>query len=156
MDSTVKTIIKVAMGATAAAGGFLGVTGGDTVVLAGAWGGMMLGIAGYHGVPLDKETCVKICASIIASFASYKMGCMALTWALTVLTAGLAALVAGGLNAIINGYLTYRLGRIFDKMYGEEGYGVVKTIVVSQIVKSLLHVPTPDEFRDFWATFKNG
>ena len=159
MDSEVKTIIKVGMGATAAAGGFLGITGGDTLVLAGVWGGMMLGIAGHHGVSLNKETCVKTCASIIASLSSYKIGCVLLTYGAGALfatfTLGASLLIAGGLNAIINGLITYRLGCIFDKMYGEQGLRTAYLRIGAEVLKSMFHLPTKEEFMDFWEIFNN-
>jgi len=158
MDSDVKTIIKAGMVATAAAGGLLGITGGDTMVLAGAWGAMMFGIAGYHGVSLDNAACVKTCASIIASLAGYKLGCTILTYGvgalLAVFTLGTSLVIAGGVNAIINGLITYRLGCLFDKMYGEEGLETAFTSLSSTVIMSLLHVPSKEEFTEFWKLFK--
>ncbi|MDO4571230.1 MAG: hypothetical protein Q4D38_12665 [Planctomycetia bacterium] len=158
MNSDVKTIIKVGMGATAAAGGLLGITGGDTVVLAGAWGSMMLGIAGAHNVSLDKSTCVKTCAGVIASLAGYKLGCTLLTHGvgalLAVFTLGTSLVIAGGVNAVINALITYRLGCLFDKMYGEQGIQTAALTLGAEALKALLQVPSRREFSEFWKLYK--
>ena len=152
MDSKVKSIVKVGMVATGAAGVGLGIFGGDTVALAGVWGTMMYKIARHHNVDLDEKTCVKTCAGIITSLASYKLGCLVLTHAVNALlatvTLGATLFLALGVNGIINALITYRLGKTFDEMYGEDGCSTAFVTIGASVLRSFFAIPSPSELRE--------
>ena len=152
MDSEVKTIVKVGMAATGAAGVGLGIFGGDTVALAGVWGTMMYKIARHHNVDLDEKTCVKTCAGIIASLAGYKLGCLVLTHAVNALlatvTLGATLFLSLGVNGIINALITYRLGKTFDKMYGDDGCATALVTIGGSVLRSFFAIPSPSEFKE--------
>lgn len=152
MDSEVKKIVKVGMVATGAAGVGLGIFGGDTVALAGVWGTMMYKIARHHNVDLDEKTCAKTCAGIIASLAGYKLGCVALTCAVNALlatvTLGATLFLSLGVNGIINALITYRLGKTFDKMYGNEGCATAFVTIGASVLRSFFAVPSSSEFKE--------
>ena len=152
MDSKVKSIVKVGMAATGAAGVGLGIFGGDTVALAGVWGTMMYKIARHHNVDLDEKTCVKTCAGIIASLAGYKLGCLILTHAVNALlatvTLGATLFLSWGVNGIVNALITYRLGKTFDKMYGEDGCATAFITIGGSVLRSFFAVPSLSELRE--------
>ena len=154
MKNEVKNEIRVAMGATAVAGGLVGLTGSDVPVVAGAWGRMMYKIAKAHDVKLDLQTCVKTSAAIIASLAGYKLSCTLLIVGLgtvvTLASGGLLLPVALGMSALANALVTYRLGKLFDEMYGSNNCKTAIKSLGKQTLKSLFLVPSIGEFQTFW------
>ena len=159
MNSKVKSIIKKGMAATGTAGGLLGVTGGDTFIIAAAWGTMMYSIAKHHGVTLNEDTCIETSAGLLGSIASYKLGCTLLTWGVAGLigagTAGTMLIPAAlGMNAILNALFTYRVGKLYDDLYGAEGMKTAAMTFGAHIINSVLAVPSPSEFRDFLHVWK--
>jgi len=158
LSNEVKEIVKVGMTVTGGAGVGLGITGADTGVLAGAWGVMMYKIARSHGVVLDKSACIKTSAAIVASLSGYKLGCMILTHAvnalLAVCTLGASLVLALGINGIINALVTYRLGCLFDKLYGDDGCETAALTLGVEVLKSMFHIPSRDEFNAFMELMK--
>ena len=154
MKNEVKNEIRVAMCATAVAGGLASVTGSDVPIVAGAWGRMMYKIAKAHDVKLDLQTCVKTSAAIVASLANYKLSCTLLLIGLgpvvTVASGGLLLPLAIGVSALANALVTYRLGKIFDEMYGSNNCKTAIKSLGKQVLKSLFLVPTVNEFKAFW------
>ena len=154
MKKEVRDEIRVAMGSTAVAGGLIGITGSDLPIVAGAWGRMMYKIAKAHDVKLDLKTCVNTSAAILASLASYKLSCTLLIIGLgavvTVVSGGLLLPVAIGMSALANALVTYRLGKLFDEMYGSKNCKKAIKSLGRQALTSLFIVPSPNEFKEFW------
>ncbi len=154
MKNEVRNEIRAAMGITALAGGLVGLTGSDVTTVAAAWGRMMYKIARAHNVQLDLQTCVNTSAALIASLTEYKLSCTLLVVGLgtvaTVASGGLLIPVAIGMSALANALVTYRLGKLFDQMYGSNNCKTAIKSLGKATLKSLFTIPSVGEFQDFW------
>lgn len=150
----IKQIIKdtaIKCGISAVPGAF--VPGIDIAAVGGFWVYMMTKIADEHYVSFSEEP-IKFAGTIAAGVGAYWTGSKIFTWAiggiLAIFTFGLGAILIPASNAILNAYFTWSVGRRMDAIFaansGEEaGYEIAR-----QIVKAVCHIPSKNEFSEFW------
>lgn len=142
-----RKIIKV--GSKAAAGvGVIGAATTDLPALAAIWGTMIYKIANENYVTFDKDTCIKIAASVIAGGAAWMGGCAVLTKILT--WSGVGLLLGVGLNCATNYFYTWRLGVSFDEIFDDYDSETAVDKIIRIAVLKLAPIPTLGEFREFW------
>ena len=161
MDGTVKHSIKTAMVTVAGFGLVLGATGLDKLAVITCWGMMLYDIALYHNVDIDLDTSKQLAAALLASMATYTMLCTALSIGvgaiLVTLTGGLAVLVAAiGLNTVLNILFTYRIGKLYDKLFSKHGNNVANMVIGREIIRSFFNIPSLSELKEVLTIYKEG
>jgi len=87
----------------------------DVGAITGAWAVMFVNIANYHHTKLNVETCTKIITGCGAGVFGYLGGSKIFTFLLNAIP-GIGTLGAMGINATLNAYFTYAMGKAFHKM----------------------------------------
>lgn len=101
------------------------IPGADAGVVISTWGNMMFQIARHHHVRINKDVFFKTSTAIFKSVLSYSVTCQIFTAAISVVSGGLVLLAAVGLNALLNAFYTYKIGKLYDKLYSSKGMNVV-------------------------------
>ncbi len=113
-DEDYDTILRSAAAAAAAAGplAMSPVPGTDTIVVAGAWTGMIVAIAKKAGRDeLDAEAAKKIILGVIAGAGAYWTGSKFFTWILAKIP-GIGWVTGSGINSGLNVVFTLWLGYV--------------------------------------------
>ena len=154
MNTKIENIIKDGMTGTKTAGSLLGGANKGTPSIAVVWGTMKYTIAQYHGVTLDKQACINTCEGIVNCLSACKYGCSSLTSGVGNLFGPFLELDTLGINTTINALLTYRIGKLYDNLYGPEKLGTATSGFGTEVYKPILGVPSLKEFQDFWRMWK--
>lgn len=155
MNKKIENIIKTGMKKTGTTESLLGNTNGEAPILAEIWGNMKYTIALYYGVQLDKKNCINTCAGIVRCLTACKIGCASLSSGVGKLIGFFIKPATLGINTIVNALLTYRIGKLYDNLYGPEKMGVATSGFGTEVYKPILGVPSVKEFQDFWRIWGN-
>ena len=136
------------------------VPGSDTPILIGQWTGMIVTLAGLHCLEhgFDERTVMGAMGGVVASLVAFKAGNYALQLAIN----AILATVTGGLwlfigaagavliNALLNGYFTWVIGKKVDQFFSSNHGGGLEglaRVLVSAIGTGL----DVNEFKEFWS-----
>ncbi len=155
MTEKIESIIKTGMKKIEPAGSLLGDTTGEAPIIAEAWGNMKYAIAQYYGVTVDKQACINTCEGIVSCLTACQIGCTFLTTSVGIIISSFIKPAAFGINVICNALLTYRIGKLYDNLYGPEKLGTASSRFGTETYKPILGSPSAKEFQDFWRIWEN-
>ncbi len=103
-------ILKAAVGAAIpASGGLVLSPWADMAGMAAIWATMIGSIFKKSGREIDRETAMRLATAATTGIASYLGTVKIFNWAVMFIPGGIVASL--GMNAVINAYFTYRLGK---------------------------------------------
>ncbi|MBR3902149.1 MAG: hypothetical protein IKJ29_00650 [Akkermansia sp.] len=148
----------VGIGVKAATGiGVAGVFVPDWPALSIIWVSMLHAIADHYGKSLDKTQIGKLVAAVIAGAGVWMVGSGLVSkimgW-LGFFTFGTTTAAAAVVNSIINGFFTWRLGVIFEKLMSTENGGASVAELTELIVRNMAPSPKMGEMKEFFAMYR--
>jgi uncharacterized protein (DUF697 family) len=139
-DKDYDTILRSAVAAAATAGplAMSPIPGTDTIVVAGAWIGMIVAIAKKTGCDeLDAETAKKIALGVIAGAGAYWTGSKLFTWTLAKIP-GIGWVTGSGINSGLNVVFTLWLGyALIDLFEGPNPEFDDITTIIEQLTEAM-------------------
>jgi hypothetical protein len=152
IETKYRGIIKTAALAAAGVGGpgvFFPVL--DTTAVAGIWTTMVLQIGEASGRGVTAATAAKVAGAAVAACSAYMLGTKVLTFAAMPLVAAfpLAGVpMVTGLNVILNGLFTFRLGRACAHNFERPDFSLDELLETSvNITAMMISVPSGGELR---------
>ncbi len=125
----------------------------DLAVVGGLWLRMMTKIAKDNQVIFSEEP-IKFVGTVAAGIGAYWTGSRIFSWGIPIVlaffTGGISLLAIPVVNALLNGYFTFAVGRRMDKIFGAISGTDAGMEIAAQVVKAVCHVPTRSEFGEFW------
>lgn len=125
------------------------------LVAGGFWGYMVNEIADEHNVTFDMEP-IKFVETIAAGVGVYWGGCKqfsnfayALFWGVCPPGAYIPQLGVVT-NVILNAYFTWSVGHSMDSIFAANSGEEAGIEIAKQIIKAVCHVPSKNEFSEFW------
>lgn len=137
--------------------GVAGVFVPDWPALSMIWISMLNAIAEHYGKSLDKSQIGKIVAAVIAGAGVWMVGSGLVSkimgW-LGIFTFGATTAAAAVVNSIINGFFTWRLGVVFEKLMTTEKGGSSVAELTEVIIRNMAPSPRLGEMKEFFAMYK--
>lgn len=156
MHENVKQAVGIGVKAATAIG-VAGVFVPDWPALSMIWVTMLHAIADHYGKSLDKTQIGKLVAAVIAGAGVWMVGSGLVSkimgW-LGFFTFGTTTAAAAVVNSIINGFFTWRLGVIFEKLMSTENGGASVAELTELIVRNMAPSPKMGEMKEFFAMYR--
>lgn len=156
MHENVKQAVGIGVKAATAIG-VAGVFVPDWPALSIIWVSMLHSIADHHGKSLDKTQIGKLVAAVIAGAGVWMAGsglvAKIMGW-LGIFTFGTTTAAAAVVNSIINGFFTWRLGVIFEKLMSTENGETSVAELTELIVRNMAPSPKMGEMKEFFAMYR--
>ena len=156
MNEEVKSYVGIGVKAATAIG-VGGVFVPDWPALSIVWISMLNTIADHYGKSLGKDQIGKIVAAVVAGAGVWMVGSGLVSkimgWA-GVLTFGTSTAAAIVINSAINGFFTWRLGVVFDKLMSDQDapQGIVE--LSELVIRNMAPTPRLGEMREFISMYK--
>ena len=156
MNEEVKTYVGIGV-KSATAIGVGGVFVPDWPALSVIWLSMLNAIAAHYGRNLDRTQIGKIVAAVVAGAGVWMVGSGLVTkllgW-LGIFTFGGTTAVAIVVNSAINGFFTWRLGMVFDRLMCSENGANSIAELSELIIRNMAPTPRFGEMREFFSMYK--